>query len=84
MGPSHVQLMFSGCLRKFLKEVKRGSVFVNVFFTRGHGTMELDGEVVATLCGVVERVNKLVYVRPHRARFECLGLKFYLFVLFSK
>lgn len=42
---------------------------------RGHGTTELDGHVVATLCGVVERVNKLVYVRALRARF----FSFYFF-----
>ncbi|RVW54808.1 Exosome complex component RRP4-like [Vitis vinifera] len=30
----------------------------------------LDGEVVATLCGVVERVNKLVYIRTLRARYK--------------
>ncbi|XP_043719347.1 exosome complex component RRP4 homolog [Telopea speciosissima] len=37
---------------------------------KGHGTSELDGEVVATLCGIVERVNKLVYVRALRARYK--------------
>ncbi|CAA3025585.1 exosome complex component RRP4 homolog [Olea europaea subsp. europaea] len=37
---------------------------------KGHGTAELDGRVVATLCGVVERVNKLVYVRALRARYK--------------
>ncbi|KAM7506695.1 hypothetical protein LguiA_017148 [Lonicera macranthoides] len=37
---------------------------------KGHGTAELDGEVVATVCGVVERVNKLVYVRTLRARYK--------------
>ncbi|KAG9457469.1 hypothetical protein H6P81_001977 [Aristolochia fimbriata] len=37
---------------------------------KGHGTSELNGEVVATLCGVVERVNKLVYVRALRARYK--------------
>ncbi|KAF9607157.1 hypothetical protein IFM89_032379 [Coptis chinensis] len=37
---------------------------------KGHGTNELDGEVVATLCGVVERVNKLVYVKTFRARYK--------------
>ncbi|KAJ4842911.1 exosome non-catalytic core subunit rrp4 [Turnera subulata] len=37
---------------------------------RGHGTMDRDGQVVATLCGVVERVNKLVYVRTLRARYK--------------
>ncbi|OAY82659.1 Exosome complex component rrp4 [Ananas comosus] len=37
---------------------------------KGHGTLDCDGEVVATLCGVVERVNKLVYVRALRARYK--------------
>ncbi|GAA0161024.1 RNA processing factor [Lithospermum erythrorhizon] len=37
---------------------------------KGHGMVELEGEVVATLCGVVERVNKLVYVWPFRARYK--------------
>ncbi|KAL5561623.1 hypothetical protein UlMin_031370 [Ulmus minor] len=37
---------------------------------KGHGTSELDGEIVATVCGIVERVNKLVYVRSLRARYK--------------
>ncbi|XP_061341365.1 exosome complex component RRP4 homolog [Gastrolobium bilobum] len=37
---------------------------------KGHGTADLDGEVVATVCGVVERVNKLVYVRALRSRYK--------------
>ncbi|KAH7655594.1 exosome complex component RRP4 protein [Dioscorea alata] len=37
---------------------------------KGHGTAESDGQLVATVCGVVERVNKLVYVRPFRARYK--------------
>ncbi|KAF3322268.1 exosome complex component rrp4-like protein [Carex littledalei] len=37
---------------------------------KGHGTSDLDGQVVATLCGVVERVNKLVYVRALRSRYK--------------
>ncbi|KAI0502159.1 hypothetical protein KFK09_017106 [Dendrobium nobile] len=37
---------------------------------KGHGTSERDGQVVATVCGVVERVNKLVYVRALRARYK--------------
>lgn len=37
-------------------------------FLRGHGTRVVDGKLVATLCGVVERVNKLVYVRPLKSR----------------
>lgn len=39
---------------------------------RGHGTTEFNGEVVATVCGVVERVNKLVYVRSLRARYSLI------------
>ncbi|KAI3439457.1 S1 domain-containing protein, partial [Psidium guajava] len=39
-------------------------------FLKGHGTTELNGEVVATVCGVVERVNKLIYVRTLRARYK--------------
>lgn len=34
----------------------------------------MDGRVVATLCGVVERVNKLVYVRSLRARLVLLEM----------
>ncbi|XP_055813328.1 exosome complex component RRP4 homolog [Solanum dulcamara] len=37
---------------------------------KGHGTLEMGNNVVATVCGVVERVNKLVYVRPLRARYK--------------
>ncbi|CAN6482629.1 unnamed protein product [Victoria cruziana] len=37
---------------------------------KGHGTSELNGEIVATVCGVVERVNKLVLVRPFRSRYK--------------
>ncbi|MQL91822.1 hypothetical protein Taro_024431, partial [Colocasia esculenta] len=36
------------------------------------GTSELDCQVVATLCGVVERLNKLVYVRALRARLRSM------------
>ncbi|PON65742.1 Exosome complex RNA-binding protein 1/RRP40/RRP [Parasponia andersonii] len=37
---------------------------------KGHGTSELNGEIIATVCGIVERVNKLVYVRALRARYK--------------
>ncbi|CAH1435211.1 unnamed protein product [Lactuca virosa] len=37
---------------------------------KGHGTTEVEGEVVATVCGVIECVNKLVYVRTLRARYK--------------
>lgn len=39
-------------------------------FLRGHGTsLRPDGALIATLPGVVERVNKLVTVRPLRGRY---------------
>jgi exosome complex component RRP4 len=39
-------------------------------FLRGHGTLvRHDGALVATVAGIVERVNKLVSVRPLRARY---------------
>jgi len=39
-------------------------------FLRGHGTLvRLDGTLIATVAGVVERVNKLVSVRPLRYRY---------------
>ncbi|CAN4093167.1 unnamed protein product [Withania somnifera] len=37
---------------------------------KGHGTLDTGKNVVATVCGVIERVNKLVYVRPLRARYK--------------
>eukprot|EP00967_Tisochrysis_lutea_P108266 scaffold167605_cov21-Tisochrysis_lutea.AAC.2 len=39
-------------------------------FLRGHGTHVVDGRLIATLCGVVERVNKLVFVRPLKTRYD--------------
>eukprot|EP00740_Mantoniella_antarctica_P023538 CAMPEP_0198696882 /NCGR_PEP_ID=MMETSP1468-20131203/314437_1 /TAXON_ID=1461545 /ORGANISM="Mantoniella sp, Strain CCMP1436" /LENGTH=236 /DNA_ID=CAMNT_0044453357 /DNA_START=85 /DNA_END=792 /DNA_ORIENTATION=+ len=38
-------------------------------FLRGHGTAVVDGCLMATVCGTVERVNKLVSVRPLRTRY---------------
>mmetsp|Transcript_30153 Transcript_30153/g.55104 ORF Transcript_30153/g.55104 Transcript_30153/m.55104 type:complete len:321 (-) Transcript_30153:15-977(-) len=37
---------------------------------RGHGTLLVDGKLLATVCGVVERVNKLVYVRTLNASYK--------------
>ncbi|EPS63846.1 hypothetical protein M569_10938 [Genlisea aurea] len=37
---------------------------------KGHGTADMNGRLVATQCGVVERINKLVFVRPLRARYK--------------
>jgi len=39
-------------------------------FLRGHGTQVVNGELLATVCGIVERVNKLVSVRPLRAKYN--------------
>mmetsp|Transcript_31083 Transcript_31083/g.69022 ORF Transcript_31083/g.69022 Transcript_31083/m.69022 type:complete len:304 (+) Transcript_31083:149-1060(+) len=38
-------------------------------FLRGHGTHVVEGKLVANVCGVVERVNKLVFVRPLKSRY---------------
>jgi len=42
-------------------------------FLRGHGTQVVEGRLLATIPGVVERVNKLVTVRPVKSRYvaEC-------------
>ena len=36
---------------------------------RGHGTYASEGNLVASVAGVVERVNKLICVRPLRSRW---------------
>lgn len=38
-------------------------------FMRGHGTVMEDDSLKSTVAGVVERVNKLVSVRPLKARY---------------
>jgi len=39
-------------------------------FIRGHGTYQTaSGELVASVAGVVERVNKLVTVKPLKSRY---------------
>ena len=57
--------------RSYLPVVTPGeSIPAEPGFLRGHGTMvRQDGILVATLAGVVERVNKLVSVRPLRSRY---------------
>ncbi|XP_021734875.1 exosome complex component RRP4 homolog [Chenopodium quinoa] len=44
--------------------------FKNLHGYMGHGTLELDGEVVATVCGPVDRVDKLVIVRSLLSSFD--------------
>eukprot|EP00744_Colponema_vietnamica_P005096 GILI01007499.1.p1 GENE.GILI01007499.1~~GILI01007499.1.p1 ORF type:complete len:320 (-),score=69.57 GILI01007499.1:234-1151(-) len=38
-------------------------------YMRGHGTYEEDGKLIASVAGVVERVNKLICVRPLKTRY---------------
>eukprot|EP00775_Hariotina_reticulata_P011107 gene11107-11261_t len=37
---------------------------------QGHGTALVDDHLVATLCGVVQRINKLIYVQPVKSRYQ--------------
>ncbi|MEW5298223.1 MAG: hypothetical protein WDW36_001370 [Sanguina aurantia] len=39
-------------------------------FLRGHGTHVVNGQLVATVCGVVQRVNKLITVAALRSRYK--------------
>ncbi|KAK9908925.1 hypothetical protein WJX75_004740 [Coccomyxa subellipsoidea] len=39
-------------------------------FLRGHGTQVIHNKLIATVCGLVERVNKLVSVRPLQQRYS--------------
>jgi exosome complex component RRP4 len=39
-------------------------------FMRGHGTYSIDERTIATTAGIVERVNKLISVKPLRARYR--------------
>lgn len=38
--------------------------------TRGHGTRVEEGRLVASVCGVVQKVSKLVTVKPLRSRYS--------------
>ena len=50
--------------------IETGDVEGDGTFLRGHGTRTgADGTLRATICGVVERVNKLVTVRPLKSRY---------------
>lgn len=43
--------------------------FPNLLATRGHGTYMEEDKLVASVAGVVERVNKLISVRPLKSRY---------------
>jgi hypothetical protein len=40
---------------------------------RGHGTALYEGRLTATVCGVVQRINKLIYVQPVKSRWAADG-----------
>ncbi|CAE5960458.1 unnamed protein product [Arabidopsis arenosa] len=46
------------------------SIHEDDFLLKGHGTSEVDGELLATVCGVVTHVDKLVYIHTLRARYK--------------
>lgn len=37
-------------------------------WARGHGTFVEDGKLISCIAGVVERINKVISVRPVRSR----------------
>ncbi|GMR33980.1 hypothetical protein PMAYCL1PPCAC_04175 [Pristionchus mayeri] len=39
-------------------------------FMRGHGTFARDGELIATLAGSVQQVNRLITVKPVKSRYN--------------
>lgn len=44
------------------------------FFNRGHGTYNSeDDRLLASVAGVVERVNKLICVKPLKTRYICIA-----------
>lgn len=49
---------------------------------RGHGTIARRGELIATTCGVVERTNKLICVRPV-VQSRCVLIRFPCAVLLT-
>lgn len=55
------------CLKHRLKLAIKSASFL---ICRGHGTQSFDEDkLVATVCGVLDRVNKLVTVRPLHRRY---------------
>ena len=39
-------------------------------YLRGHGTYSVEGRLYSSVCGVVERVNKLISVVPLKSRYH--------------
>ncbi|XP_019849816.1 PREDICTED: exosome complex component RRP4-like [Amphimedon queenslandica] len=45
-------------------------ITANLGFMRGHGTYESDGKLLASVAGVVERVNRLLCVHPLKSKYN--------------
>ena len=43
-------------------------MIIIMFHFRGHGTYLYEGELIASVAGIVERVNRLICVRPLKSR----------------
>lgn len=56
---------YSACRRI---EGRRGKADIVEGYLRGHGTYVQDEKVLASVAGTLERVNKLVSVRPLRTK----------------
>jgi exosome complex component RRP4 len=52
-----------------VRSSSRGPVSLRMIVSRGHGTYVDNDEVVASVAGTIERVNKLVTVRALRTRY---------------
>ena len=46
----------------------RSGVKLHALPCRGHGTQVVEGSLMATVCGVIQRVNMLISVVPVKAR----------------
>jgi hypothetical protein len=55
--------------------ILRSPLSLYLWVPRGHGTYVNDDQVVASVAGVIERVNKLVTVRALRTRYAERKLK---------
>eukprot|EP00037_Helgoeca_nana_P030565 m.378458 g.378458 ORF g.378458 m.378458 type:complete len:294 (-) comp28218_c0_seq1:918-1799(-) len=59
-----------GKRRRTTQVVTPGDVITaDAGYMRGHGTFQLDGQLIASVAGVVQQVNKLICVRPLRSRY---------------
>ncbi|EPT26985.1 exosome component 2, putative [Toxoplasma gondii ME49] len=62
--------VFSGDIPGLGVVVPGQQIVVEEGCMRGHGTYEKGGKIFAAVCGILEKVNKLVYIRPLRSRYQ--------------